>query len=175
VDPLTQNPFGPLTFIAAPALLTNAACLLAFSTTNRMLRTREQMSHLLADARSPAVLAADSGRFVERVNRVEQQAGLMLRALSAIYIALGSFAAATLVSLLGATIAPALGPWVTQSCAAAGLVLGATGVAGLVLCCVRMMQATRLSLHNIGDEARLIRRHVAEFRDAQAGKGPDAG
>ncbi len=167
-----DNPFGPLTFIAAPALLTNAACLLAFSTTNRMLRTREQMSHLLADARSPKTLANDSGRFLARVERVEIQAGLMLRSLSAIYIALGCFAAATLISLLGATIAPGLGDWITQACAGIALVLGTAGVAGLVLCCVRMLQATRLSLANIGDEARLIRRHVADFQKArQAGDG----
>jgi len=32
-----------LTMIVAPAMLTNASCVLALSTINRMLRTRERM------------------------------------------------------------------------------------------------------------------------------------
>ena len=45
---LTQSPFAVLTFIVAPALLTNASTVLALSTTNRMLRTRERMQELFA-------------------------------------------------------------------------------------------------------------------------------
>jgi len=39
MDPvsLTQSPFAVLTFIAAPALLTNSSSVLALSTINRML------------------------------------------------------------------------------------------------------------------------------------------
>jgi len=37
---LTNNPFAVLTFMAAPALLTNATSVLALSTTNRILRSR---------------------------------------------------------------------------------------------------------------------------------------
>lgn len=58
---LIQSPFSLLTFIVAPALLTNATCVLALSTINRMLRAPHS-----------------------------------------IYVALGAFAGATLVTLLGA-------------------------------------------------------------------------
>jgi len=44
---LTNNPFAVLTFIAAPALLTNATSVLVLSTANRMLRTRDRMRELL--------------------------------------------------------------------------------------------------------------------------------
>ena len=35
--PFTQSPFAALTFVAAPAILTNASSVLAMSTINRML------------------------------------------------------------------------------------------------------------------------------------------
>src|SRR4029079_13679811 len=92
---LTQSPFAVLTFIAAPALLTNTSSVLALSTINRMLRTRDRMHELfvLSEKGEPG---AEGGRLVEQVNRVEQQGALLLGALRAIYIALGAFAGATL-------------------------------------------------------------------------------
>ena len=168
MDPLANSPFGPLTFITAPALLTNAACLLALSTTNRMLRTREQMAHLLEQAKSPSILAGESAHFLILAERTELQAGLMLKSLFAIYVALGCFAGATLISLIGVTVATALGAWLPLLCAALGLTLGATGVAELITCCVRMMQATKLSLLNIHEEATIIRGQIAAYRLAHA-------
>src|SRR6267378_3001490 len=104
---LTQNPFAVLTFIVAPAILTNAASVLAMSTINRMLRTRERMQQLFAE--SEAGSDSRGARFVEQVNRVERQAVLLLSAMRFIYVALGAFAAAALVTLLGAV----LGQWET--------------------------------------------------------------
>jgi len=45
---LTHSPFAVLTFIVAHALLTNSSRVLALSTINRMLRTRERMPELFA-------------------------------------------------------------------------------------------------------------------------------
>src|ERR1700722_16436685 len=101
---LAQSPFTVLTFIAAPALLTNATSVLAMSTTNRMLRTRDSMSELLAQSKTDAPLDQDLAHTVAHVNRVEAQAGLLLNALHAIYLALGAFSAATLVTLIGAAL-----------------------------------------------------------------------
>src|SRR6267143_827617 len=99
---LTQSPFAVLTFIVAPALLTNASSVLALSTINRMLRTRDRMHELFAKSEAGGHSEAEAARLVEQVNRVEKQALLLLRALHSIYVALGAFAAATLVTLLGA-------------------------------------------------------------------------
>ena len=77
-DLLTQNPFAVLTFIVAPAILTNATSVLAMSTINRMLRTRDRMHQLFAESEKP-----DAGRgeqFLAQVNRVENQALLLLTA-----------------------------------------------------------------------------------------------
>src|SRR5207237_120149 len=100
--PFTQSPFAVLTFIAAPALLTNATSVLALSTTNRMLRTRDAMSALLDKSEAQGGQGPDADHVMRQVNRVETQAGLMLGALGAIYLALGAFAGATLVTLIGA-------------------------------------------------------------------------
>ena len=50
---LAQNPFALLSLIAAPAVLTNAASVLALSTSNRFLRASERMRALSAADRGP--------------------------------------------------------------------------------------------------------------------------
>ena len=53
---LVQSPFAALTFIAAPALLTNASSVLALSTINRMLRTRDRMHELFVKSEGDGAL-----------------------------------------------------------------------------------------------------------------------
>lgn len=154
-DLLTQNPFAVLTFIAAPAILTNASSVLAMSTINRMLRTRERMQQLfeqssLATTRKDAV-------FLAQVNRVERQALFLLHAMRWIYVAIGSFAAASLVSLLGAGAGQAGFQGLLHFIMVTGLLLGFVGVGGLICGCFNLFKATELSLENIREEAKIIR------------------
>ena len=158
---LTQSPFAVLTFIAAPALLTNASSVLALSTINRMLRTRDRMHELFAKSEAGGHSEPEAVRLVEQVNRVEKQAVLLLRALHSIYVALGAFAAATLVTLLGAGLAPFQGALWFRVLAGLGLALGFVGVGGLVFGSASLFQATQLSLINIREEAALIRERQA--------------
>lgn len=158
--PITQSPFGVLTFIVAPAILTNATSVLAMSTINRMLRTRDRMHELFANVDSKTELRGPE--FIEQVNRVERQGVLLLSALRAIYVALGSFAAAALVTLLGAVLGRFATDAVTHTIVSGGLVLGFVGVSGLVFGCFKLFEATRLSMMNIRIEAEQIRkRHGA--------------
>ena len=154
-NPLTQSPFAVLTFIVAPAILTNATSVLAMSTINRMLRTRERMQQLYAESESTAEFRGE--RFVEQANRVERQAVLLLSAMRSIYVALGAFAAASLVTLLGAVLGPWEGALLTRIIVGAALLMGFSGVAGLVVGCADLFRATRLSMMNIREEAELIR------------------
>ena len=158
---LTQSPFAVLTFIAAPALLTNASSVLALSTANRMLRTRDRMHELFAKSEAGVQSKVEETHLVERVNRVEKQALLLLRALRSIYLALGAFAAATLVTLLGAALVSFQGALWFRALAGLGLGLGFVGVAGLVFGSASLFQATQLSLLNIREEAALIRERQA--------------
>jgi hypothetical protein len=168
MTPLTQNPFAALTFIAAPALLTNASSVLAMSTINRMLRTRERMTQLLDKVETGLHSESDAARMIMMVNRVETQGTLLLRALHSIYVALGSFASATLVTLLGTGVAPFHGDLWLHLMAWLGGGLGLAGVGGLVFGCANLFHATRLSLVNIHEEASIIRERLAPFKKAGA-------
>ena len=158
----TQSPLAVLTLIAAPAILTNATSTLAHSTLNRMFRTRDRMNELFAKSEAGNLPEAEAAFLLEQVNRVERQAVLLLRALHSIYVALGAFAAATLISLLAEGLAPFLGALWFRTMAGFGLALGLVGVGGLVFGSVKLFKATRMSLDNIRAEAELIREHQAK-------------
>ena len=154
---LTHTPFAVLTFIAAPALLTNATSVLALSTINRMLRTRDRMADLFAKSEAGGQGEVEAKRLLGQVDRVERQAVLLLRALHSIYVALASFAAATLVTLVGAGLGSFQGSFWFRFLVGLGLVLGFAGVGGLVFGSFNLFRATQISLMNIRDEAALIR------------------
>ena len=168
---LGQSPFAVLTFIAAPAVLTNAASVLAMSTTNRMLRTRDRMTELLEQSQAGLKSTSDPRRLIGQVSRVERQASLLLGALRWIYVALGSFAAASLVTLLGA----ALGHWEAagwfHGLIGCGLLLGFVGVGGMVSGCWNLLRTTQLSLENIQEEADLIRKQQERLRQSLSPPG----
>jgi hypothetical protein len=161
---LGQSPFAVLTFIAAPAVLTNAASVLALSTINRMLRTRDRMQQLFAQSESGVKSAAVAQRLLSQVNRVERQASLLLRALRSIYVALGAFAAASLVTLLGVVLEHWQGAGWLRVLVGCGLVLGFIGAGGLISGCWNLLRATKLSLESIQEEAALIREQQAQLR-----------
>src|SRR4051812_41049439 len=162
MDSSVQSPFAALTMIVAPAMLTNASCVLAMSTINRMLRTRERMRELLHDSENANRPTDEVERAGRQVDRVERQATLLMGALASIYVALGSFALATLVSLLGAALVSVAGQFLFRILATVGFILGVVGVTGLVFGCARLFHATQLSLVNIREEAEVIRRRRAE-------------
>jgi Protein of unknown function (DUF2721) len=158
---LSQNPFALLSLIAAPAVLTNSASVLALSTSNRFLRASERMRALAA--RYDESLAADvRATLLKQVARVERQAALLLNALRAAYVAIGSFVSASLISILGAGVASsallrAAFPFFVGGALVAGLV----GASGIVWACVNLLGATRLALFNMTDEADAIHRREA--------------
>ena len=152
---LTQNPFAVLTFIVAPAILTNATSVLAMSTINRMLRTRDRMHELFRESDDATKLRAS--KFVEQVNRVEPQAALLMNALRWIYVALGAFAAASLVTLPGGLFGQFGHETLIRMVIGTGLLMGFTGIGGLIGGCVNLFKATQLSLVNIREEAESVR------------------
>lgn len=158
---VNQSPFAALTFIVAPAMLTNASCVLAMSTINRMLKTRDRMRELLAESEKTDCPVEESERRDRQADRVERQATLLMGALASVYVALGSFALATLVSLLGVAFSSVNSLVVFRTLATMAFCLGVVGVGGLVLGSFRLFHATRLSLLNIREEAQVIRERRA--------------
>ena len=53
MEPLGSNPFAILTFIAAPAILTNASSVMALGTSNRFARAIDRARGLAADLEAP--------------------------------------------------------------------------------------------------------------------------
>ena len=147
---LADNPFAVLTFIAAPAILTNATSVLAMSTINRMLRTRDRMHELYRESEDTSKLFGE--KFLEQVNRVERQAAMRW-----IYMAMGAFVSASLVTLVGAVAGQLGNALIMRIVIGAGLLLGFAGVTGLVRGCIHLFHTTQLSLLNIRDEAEAIR------------------
>jgi hypothetical protein len=154
---LIQSPFAGLTFIAAPAILTNACSVLAMSTINRMLRTRDMMQELYARSEKGGLSNTEAEELVEQVDRVEKQAILMLAAMRFIYVALAAFSAATVVTLLGIALASLNRNVWFAGLAGLGLGLGFVGLVGLVLGSANLLRATQLSLIGARQEANRIR------------------
>ena len=160
----SQNPFAVLTFIAAPAILTSATSVLAMSTINRMLRARERMHQLLTESEDSSLYRG--ANFLALVGRAERQGILLLGAMRWIYVGLGAFAAATLVTLLGAVAGQLGSETLLHIIVGAGLLLVFTGVAGLIGGCFNLFRATELTLVNIREEAELLRqRHEQKKND----------
>ena len=154
---LAQSPFAVLTFIAAPALLTNSSSVLALSTINRMLRTRDRMRELFVQSEKGTLPDSEKEWVMAQVDGVEKQGILLLAGLRAIYVALGAFAGATLVTLLGAALFSLQQAMWFHWLAGLGLLLGFVGVGGLIFGTAKLFHATQLSVTSIRQEAGLIR------------------
>src|SRR3954470_22818641 len=151
VAPARMNPthFASLTLIAAPAILTNASSILVLSTSNRLARAVDR-------ARSLAKLLEGKAEFEARafshdlpLARVEKRAVFLLQALRLFYLSLGSFAAASFTSLLGASFAASgVGSFYNLTvfvAAAAGL----SGVGGLVVGTGMLVGETRIAVTEV--------------------------
>src|SRR6187455_2053219 len=104
---LADSPFAILSFLAAPAILTNASTVLALGTSNRLARAADRarlLSNQLLASKTPSdALTPAAALALKDFNHAIQRARLMIRALRCFYLGAGSFAAGTCVSLIGAT------------------------------------------------------------------------
>src|SRR5436190_4864575 len=147
MDPWEVNPFAMLTFIAAPAILTNASSVMALGTSNRFARAIDRartLSSLVEGRRDEP--DAETSLQLRQLHYAERRLRLLVRALTAFYLSVGAFAAAALVSLLGAGFAAADQRLLRQVSLGVALVAGATGVGGLVCGSGLLVWETRLAL-----------------------------
>lgn len=156
--PITENPFAILTLIAAPAVFTNAASVLALGTSNRLARvidrTRELGQTLHAAPPSEQEVRM---MWARHLDRLERRTGLLVRALSFFYAAIGAFAAASLVSLLGASLAGSGYSLPFEAVSGISFIVGVIGFVGLSGGCGLLVTETRLALLTQSEEARLAR------------------
>jgi Protein of unknown function (DUF2721) len=156
---LDVNPFSVLTFIAAPAILTNASSVMALGTSNRFARVMDR-SRILAKAIHDEA-GAPREVYLRMLGRNERRGDFLVRALRAFYLSLGCFAGASLVSLLGASIAALDVPYVMRISFGLALAAGIGGVSGLIAGCIHLVRETTLAQLSLHEEADLVRREAA--------------
>ena len=139
------NPFAVLSLIVAPAVLTNASSVLVMSTSNRLARAVDRARELSKQLEEAGALtSSEAVRRLRELAATEQRSLMLLVALRSFYVALGSFASAALVSLLGAVLVlmGAGGP--VRVLEVGGVVAGLLAVSALVHGSVVLVRETRL-------------------------------
>ncbi|OWK43251.1 DUF2721 domain-containing protein [Fimbriiglobus ruber] len=161
MDPLSANPFAVLTFIAAPAILTNASSVMALGTSNRFARVIDRIRALAAELSArhdfPQDVVASKVRQLTYVNR---RARYLVRALTTFYLSLGAFAAASFASLIGAVFVIAHQDVPRDAAMLVAFVCGATGVGGLVAGSLILVRETRLTLAYLREETDLLAKDI---------------
>lgn len=140
------NPFAVLSFLVAPAVLTNASALLALSTSNRIARASDRAraaAAIIFDARNDDHLTLLAKKDFDLASR---RAHLLVDALRYIYIAGGLFAAGTCVALLGAFGAYFRVAWAVQATEILTIIAVGTGIVGLVRAALCLIAETRVAL-----------------------------
>ena len=139
------NPFSVLSWIIAPALLTNACTLLILSTANRLARAvdrAQELSGKLEDGADPASPVAIRRR--GELAAHEQRSFMLLAALRSYYVACGSFATATLISIFGAVVASLGARDLVRVLEVCGAAAGLVAVSALIYGSVVVMRETSI-------------------------------
>lgn len=155
--PAVDNPFAVLTLIAAPAVFTNASSVLSLGTGNRLARVVDRTRALSEKLHAKPREAEEVAMWGRHIGRLEKRAELLVRAMSFFYTAVGAFAAASLISLLGASLAGSRYNLPFAVIAGICFVIGIVGFLGLAIGCTHLVRETRLALLSHHEEARLAR------------------
>jgi hypothetical protein len=158
---LPANPFAVLTFISAPAVLTNASCVLLFGTGNRYGRAIDR-AHTLADTVLKGA-TLDPGELKLRVRQLssaQRRTMLIVRALTCFYTAVAAFVASTLASLIGAIQVSARAPWGISATFAIAFVVGSCGVFAMITGALMLAIETRFSFSVLRQENAFITERV---------------
>jgi hypothetical protein len=158
---LDPNPFAALSLIIAPAILTNACSVLSMSTSNRLARAVDRARDLAKQLEDPSAGTAgrESERRLDELAAVEQRTAMLLRALRSFYVALGAFAATTLISLLGAVLVQLSGP-VVLTLEIGAVATGAIAVGALVHGSALLVRETRIAVRVLGERAAAVRARI---------------
>ena len=141
------NPFTALSLIAAPAVLTNACAVLALGTSNRLARTVDRARQLTAELEQQTEQHSPLAPATSWELTATQRRMLMLiKAMRAFYTAIGGFAAAALISLLGAVSTPLVNTWVARLIEVAAVGIGTIAVAALIRGALLLVRETRVAV-----------------------------
>lgn len=150
-----SSPFAVLTAVVAPAMLTNASAVLSLATSNRLARVVDRHRAVVPRVGALNKDHPDHAAWTVQMERLEQRAQFLVKALRSIYAALGLFAASTLLSVVGG-----LGAFYEQQvgykvAALIALAAGAFAVFQLMMGSAYMVRETQLAVQNLATEAQL--------------------
>jgi hypothetical protein len=152
------NALSALSFIVAPAVLTNASSILVLSTSNRLARAVDRIRTVTTHLEHPAgERDSITAHRMKELDSSEKRAVMLLSALRCFYTSIGSFALSAITSLLGATLAGAEFRRLSAALELLALAAGFVAVAGLVLGCVLLLRETRIAVRVVTEEAELTR------------------
>jgi len=156
--PVSESPFAVLTLIAAPAVFTNASSVLALGTGNRLARVVDRTRELVQNLHGTETDKATRELWVSHLTRLEQRGALLVRAMSFFYGAIGCFAAASIVSILGASAISYQSKLLFEVIVGISFIAGTVGFVGLAVGCSFLVNETRLALRSMYEEAEEARR-----------------
>jgi hypothetical protein len=157
MDPLITNPFAVLTFIAAPAILTNASSVMALGTSNRFARAIDRARSLAAELASQKTVPEMVKQLrLRQLRSVSRRVLILVRALTAFYLSLGAFAAASFTSLIGAAFVITHLDVPRMVAMMVALVCGVVGIGGLVIGSALLVWESRLTLAILREETNLV-------------------
>jgi hypothetical protein len=142
----TDNPFAVLSYIVAPALLTNTTALLLMGTINRFSRAVDR-ARAVAERVTKGTPPGDPE--LDRLTETElgicrRRVNIIRNALTAFYTATACLALATLVSLVGALIAPISSAVVLDLALGVSALFGVAGVCAIVFGSATLVGESRL-------------------------------
>jgi len=153
MDVWGANPLQVLTFIVAPAILTNASSIMALGTSNRFARAIDRARALSSEVEGKEIDPdPDVALRVRQLRYANTRLLLLVRALTAFYLAVGSFAAASLISLFAAVLFVAQQEFLRQVILGVALCAGVLGVGGVVCGSALLVWETRMALRILSEE-----------------------
>ncbi|HZE99006.1 MAG TPA: DUF2721 domain-containing protein [Planctomycetota bacterium] len=154
---MDNNPFAVLTLVAAPAILTNAMSVLALGSGNRAGRVMDRFREIMKELKALEPGSEVHAMKLRQLDRLQQRARYLNTAMKAFFTALGSFAATTVVAIVGGAFAEAASRTAVRVSGAVALSVGAFAVGNLVFGCVLLVRDSRLAIANLTEDADLIR------------------
>ena len=153
----SSNPLALLSFFVAPAVLTNASCILTLATSNRFARAMDRTRALMALLEKPEGSDPDrTALWTRLVASAQSRAVYLVRALNAYYLAIAAFGSASLAALIGAAF-PFSAP-LRDLCFAVAFCAGTAGVGALIYASALLFFESRLTLQIVQEE----RRHMMQ-------------
>jgi hypothetical protein len=148
----TANVFAVLALVAAPAVLTNAMSVLALGSSNRVARVQDRLREMLRELGKSVPGSPEHESWLRQLGRLRKRARLLLNAMKGFFVALGSFAATTVLAIVGSGLDALDLQSSARGCAMAALGIGLFGVGNLLLGCLLVVRDTRLAVDNLEDE-----------------------